>query len=116
MTPGQMTVDDLTAVAHHPVHDKDRNRIDNAIRADGRANDGAIDQARVRASLSTTWPNGNTTIDVSPRLLSARYSVLRAQGHIARDGWHINTSKDGGNGGRMYPTWRLTDVGWAVAE
>lgn len=95
---------DLLAVANHPRHDEDRDRCDAAIIADGKAHAGWIDQQRVRESLTNDYG-----LNVSPRTLSARYGVLASRGRIVKVGWHVNTSSDGGNGGKQYPTWRLSE-------
>ena len=91
---------DLLAVVNHPVSNRDRDRCDAAILYDGKTHGGVIDQGRVRRALTNTHG-----LDVNPRLLSARYSVLRAQGLIRRDGWCLNDDVAGGNAGKMQPRW-----------
>lgn len=101
-----MNVDqmDLLAVVNHPMRDSDRDLIDRTILEDGAANGGVISQGRVRRAL--TNQHGLT---VNPRLLSARYSVLRAQGRIVRDGWTVNDDRDGGNAGKPQIQWRVAE-------
>lgn len=103
MVTGQL---DLLAVVNHPMRDADRDLIDATILTDGHANGGLIDQGRVRRALTNEYG-----LMVNPRLLSARYSVLRAQGRIRRDGWHTNDDLAGGNAGKPAPVWRLTESG-----
>lgn len=93
----------VVAAARPIIVVEERERIAADIEADGDAHEGRIDPGRVRRALSNQ--HGLT---VPPRMLSAAYSALRAQGVIKPDGWTVNTDTRGRNAGRPQRLWRLT--------
>jgi hypothetical protein len=92
-------LDLLTAVHDNPqpLADRYRQRIKAAFIAAAETSDdhATIDPNAVRALLSNE--HGLT---VPPRMLSAAYSVLRAEGVIEHVGWTTNTDHAGGNAGK----------------
>lgn len=100
-------LDLLEAVAENPqpLAQAQRDRIRAAIVADGRAHGGEVSPNRVRAALSNR--HGLT---VHPRMLSAAYGVLRAEGVLERHGWLENDDTKGGNAGKFVGRWWLTDM------
>lgn len=102
-----MTADqlDLLAIANnpHPWAAVQRQRIVDAIRADARAHAGEVHPNRVRVRLSN-----HLGLQVHPRMLSAAYSALRAQGHLTFDHWGTNDDTAGGNAGKPQRVWRWT--------
>ncbi|MGE3449005.1 MAG: hypothetical protein AB7H92_15660 [Microbacteriaceae bacterium] len=95
---------DLLAVADNPQPwaDEYRQRIVAAIKADAAAHDWRISTNRVRAALSNA--NGLT---VDPRMLSATYSALAAEGRLESLGY-LGTNDDtaAGNAGKPQRHWR----------
>lgn len=98
-------LDLLDAVAENPqpLAQQHRERIVDAIRADARAHGGTVHPNRVRAALSN-----RIGLQVNPRMLSAAYSALRAQGVLAFDHWGTNDDTAGGNAGKPQRVWRWT--------
>jgi hypothetical protein len=77
--------------------DRDRERIDDAIRRVAMANAGLVDPNRVRKLLS--GPNG---LEVNPRALSARYAGLTKTGvlRVIPGEYVISDDTAGGNAGK----------------
>lgn len=100
-------LDLLDAVAENPqpLAQQHRDRIRAAIVADGRAHGGEVSPNRVRAALSNR--HGLT---VPPRMLSATYGVMRAEGLLERHGWIENDDVRSGNRGKFVHRWWLTDM------
>lgn len=100
-------LDLLDAVAENPqpVAQQHRDRIRAAITADGRAHGGEVNPNRVRAALSN-----HHGLTVPPRMLSATYGVMRAEGLIERHGWIENDDTKGGNAGKFVHRWWLTEM------
>ena len=98
-------LDLLHAVARnpHPTRTAEQLRIEDAIRTDAAHHFGEISPNRVRAMLT----NATTRrLDVNPRVLSAQYSALRAEGKIVRDGWIESDDTRGGNAGKRISRYR----------
>jgi hypothetical protein len=104
MTADQLDL--LTAVAENPtpIAEGYRNRIRAAIVADAREHGGEVNPNRVRARLLHP---ASGRLDVDPRILSATYAALRAQGVLVHDGWTTNGDTAGRNGGKPLRLWRL---------
>lgn len=93
----------LAEVAGDPVHRDARARIVAAIAAVAREHDGVVDPNRVRSRL--TGAAGALT--VSPRVVGAVYSALRAAGRLEHFGWTTSTDAAGGNAGKPVRTYLL---------
>ena len=93
----------LAAIADdpNPLAERNRRRIIGAMIADAEAHGDEVNPNRVRALLSNEHG-----LDVNPRMLSAMYSRLRAQGVLRHDGWTTSTDVRGGNAGKPARTWR----------
>lgn len=92
------------------VHGRDQKRIDAAMKAVARADDGFLDSNKVRAELTNEYG-----LTVNPRVLSARYSQMRARRIIKRAGTIVNRDSRGRNQGK--PTWlyEVIDDAWLNA-
>src|SRR5262245_3084484 len=101
------TADLLSLVDADHLHAADRDRIDAAIEAVARADDGLVDPGRVRRLRC----NDRGYLEVSPRVLSARYFALRRAGVLEPAGWVVSDDKVGRNAGKPARTWRWTGVG-----
>jgi hypothetical protein len=95
-------LDMLDAIAADRIHATDRQRVEDAIRADAQAHSGCVDSNRVRESLRDRYG----LLTVYPRSLSATYSALRQAGVIRRDGWTTSTDTHGRNAGKPARTYR----------
>ncbi len=97
-------LDLLTAIAENPLADRYRDRIRAAIKADAAMHDGVVNPNRVRARLLHP---ASGRLDVDPRILSATYGALSAQGILEHHGWTVNDDTNGRNVGKPQRLWLL---------
>ncbi|ABS03258.1 hypothetical protein [Kineococcus radiotolerans] len=93
-----------------PIHDRDRERIVDAIVDDALTHDGLVNPNRVRTSLTRTNADGSTDLVVYPRLIGTVYQTLAAKGALEFVDWTDSTDLRGGNKGKPARIYRLTRI------
>jgi len=67
------------------------------IKADAYAHGGAVSSNRVRRALDRRVP---------PKLVGQVYSAMRREGLLEKCGHEVSDDREGGNAGRLIPTYR----------
>lgn len=105
--PSRPVTDETAAILRlmhgDPVHERDRQRIVEAIVYAARHSTGVVDLNKVRARLSL--PSGELVI--YPRLIGSVVHVLASRGVLVVDGWILNQDRHGGNFGKPQRRYRL---------
>ncbi|WP_430600299.1 hypothetical protein [Brevibacterium sp. K72] len=97
---------DAVNVSTH-LHGRDQKRIEAAMRAVARADDGFLDPNKVRAELTNEYG-----LTVNPRVLSARYRLLHRRRVIVHAGTTKNQDVAGGNHGKPMWLYEVIDEAW----
>ena len=95
----------LDLIAGDPIHESDRDIVEEGVREVARLFDGEVDPNVLREWLRDE--HGNCV--VYPAVIGATVNAMKRRGDLIEDGWVITEGSTTGNNGKPARRYRLTD-------